>query len=217
MNQQPPQQLAVPWRNFIWDLGGTLLDNYENSATAFVQALQEYGVPSDHDGVYAALRVSTDHAIELFDPEMPGFLERYRQLEAEYLAEPILFAGVPEVLAAVVAAGGQNFLVSHRDNQVLDILAQAGIKDYFTEVVTKDSGFPRKPDPTAFNYLIAKYHLDPALTVTVGDRPIDIEAGVAAGISTIYFDPPRTLDIATRSIDALPDLLGGGSDAASRR
>lgn len=200
-------ELAFPWRFYIWDLGGTLLDNYESSATAFVQALQEYGISTSHDAVYSALRVSTDHAIAKYDPDMPGFLERYRELEAAYLAEPVLFPGTHQVLSAVVKAGGQNFLVSHRDNQVLDILAKAGISGDFTEVVTKDSGFPRKPDPTAFNYLIEKYQLDRALTVTVGDRPIDIEAGIAAGIATAYFDPPRSLDVATISITALTELL----------
>jgi len=202
-----PNTLAVPWRYFIWDLGGTLLDNYKNSASAFVEALQDYGLTASYDAVYSALRVSTDHAIAKFDPEMPGFLDRYRELEAVHLAEPILFDGAHEVLAAVIAAGGQNFLVSHRDNQVLDILNQAGIANDFTEVVTKDSGFPRKPDPAAFNYLIDKYHLDRSLTVTVGDRPIDIEAGIAAGIATAYFDPPRNLSTASVSIQALTDLL----------
>jgi len=199
--------LAVPWRYFIWDLGGTLLDNYENSTAAFVEALAEYERTASHDEVYAALRVSTDHAIELFAPDIPGFLQRYRELEAPHLEEPIIFPGVHEVLDAVKSAGGANFLVSHRDNQVLDILRIAGIAADFTEVVTKNSGFPRKPDPTSFDYLIDKYQLPRDLTVTVGDRPIDVEAGRAAGIATIYFDPPRTNPEATRSINTLFDLL----------
>jgi len=198
---------AVPWRYFIWDLGGTLLDNYENSSQAFVEALAEYGITAPHDAVYHALRVSTDHAIEQFAPNIDGFLERYRQIEAPHLEEPILFAGAAEVLQAVKNAGGANYLVSHRDNQVLEILKIAGIADDFQEVVTKDSGFPRKPDPTSFDYLIDKYHLDRAKTCTVGDRPIDVEAGNAAHIATIYFDPINPLPSATRSIKSLTDLL----------
>ncbi|MDR2702925.1 MAG: HAD hydrolase-like protein [Cellulomonadaceae bacterium] len=198
---------AIPWRYFIWDLGGTLLDNYENSTQAFVETLAEYGSTEPHDSVYAALRVSTDHAIETFAPDVPGFLERYRELESPHLVEPILFAGALEVLSAIVTAGGANYLVSHRDNQVLDILRIAGIAQYFAEVVTKDSGFARKPDPAAFDYLIDKYHLDRALTVTIGDRPIDVDAGQAAHIATIYFDPQPAPLNATCTIKSLTDLL----------
>jgi HAD superfamily hydrolase (TIGR01549 family) len=199
--------LKYPWRYYIWDLGGTLLDNYEGSACAFVQTLAEFGLRARHDPVYDALRVSTDQAIAEFAPNVPDFLERYRELEAHHLDDPLLFPGADEVLTAVIAAGGANFLISHRDNQVLDIINKAGIADKFTEVVTKDNGFARKPNPQSFNYLIEKYQLDRSETVTVGDRPIDIEAGVGAGIATVYFDPPRVLDLATISIVDISDLL----------
>jgi len=200
-------QLKYPWRHYIWDLGGTLIDNYEASACAFVHALAEFKLRAKHDDVYNALRISTDQAVADFAPNTPGFLQRYRELEAPHLDDPLLFPGAIQVLDAVIAGGGDNFLVSHRDNQVLEILAKAGIADKFTEVVTKDNGFARKPEPDAFNYLIDKYYLDRAETVTIGDRPIDIEAGVVAGIATVYFDPPRSSDIATVSINQLTDLL----------
>ena len=199
--------MKYPWRYYIWDLGGTLLDNYEASACAFVHALAEFKLRAKHDEVYQALRISTDQAVAQFAPNVPGFLERYRELEAPHLDDPLLFPGAIAVLDGVIASGGANYLVSHRDNQVLEILASAGIADKFQEVVTKDSGFARKPNPESFDYLISKYGLDRAETVTVGDRPIDIEAGLAAGIAAVYFDPPRTCDLATVSISALTELL----------
>lgn len=79
-------------------------------------------------------------------------------------------------------------MISHRNNQVLTILNSAQIDSYFTEFVTSDNGFKRKPAPDSINYLLDKYHLDPAKTVMIGDRPLDIEAGKAAGVATIYFD-----------------------------
>jgi HAD superfamily hydrolase (TIGR01549 family) len=200
-------QLRYPWRNYIWDLGGTLVDSYEISASAFLTALTEFGIAATHDDVYEALRISTDHAIETFAAQQPQFLLRYRELEAPHLADPLLFDGARQVLAAVQAAGGANYLVSHRDNQVFEMLRKAGIEPYFAEVVTKNNGFARKPDPQAFDYLIEKYGLTRGDTVTVGDRPIDIEAGVAAGIASVYFDPPRELSLATVSIRSLKDLL----------
>ena len=47
-----------------------------------------------------------------------------------------------------------------------------------------DQGFARKPAPDAINHLIDRYHLDPEKTMMVGDRKLDIEAGINAKIDT---------------------------------
>ena len=44
-------------------------------------------------------------------------------------------------LQAIVASGGRNFLVSHRNKQVLDILEKTNLLSYFTEVVTSEMAF----------------------------------------------------------------------------
>ena len=56
--------------------------------------------------------------------------------------------------------------------QVLDILDKAEIASYFTEVVTSENGFARKPSPDSFLYLINKYDIKHGLVI--GDRQIDI-------------------------------------------
>ena len=56
------------YHDFIWDLGGTLLDNYETSTNAFVAALKDFHIQADHDSVYAALKISTQDAIQTFAP-----------------------------------------------------------------------------------------------------------------------------------------------------
>lgn len=58
----------------------------------------------------------------------------------------------------------------------------------FTEIITGDNHFARKPDPEALTYLLDKYELEPSQTAMVGDRPLDILAGQNAGVKTILFD-----------------------------
>ena len=70
---------AMKYHDYIWDLGGTLLDNYETSTAAFVETLALYGITQDHDSVYQALKVSTDFAIETFAPNLEHFLEKYKE------------------------------------------------------------------------------------------------------------------------------------------
>ena len=176
---------AMKYHDYIWDLGGTLLDNYETSTAAFVETLAEYGIVQNHDSVYQALKVSTDFAIETFAPNLENFLEKYKGNEAIELEHPILFDGVTDLLEEISHKGGCHFLVSHRDDQVLEILEKTNIASYFTEVVTSNSGFKRKPDPESMLYLREKYHIISGLVI--GDRSIDIEAGQAAGLDTHLF------------------------------
>ena len=158
---------GMNYQDYIWDLGGTLLDNYETSTAAFVQTLKEYGLQAGHDEVYKAN-------------------------EAEELTHPVLFDGAADLLRRIVAKGGRNFLVSHRDNQVLEILEKTAIASAFTEVVTSANGFPRKPSSDSMLYLKDKYQISSGLVI--GDRPLDIEAGQAAGFDTYLFDNMQHLE-----------------------
>ena len=42
---------GMKYHDYIWDLGGTLLDNYETSTAAFVETLAEFGIEQEHDSV----------------------------------------------------------------------------------------------------------------------------------------------------------------------
>ncbi|MGT2828011.1 HAD-IA family hydrolase [Streptococcus himalayensis] len=179
------------YQDYIWDLGGTLLDNYESSTAAFVKTLAKYGRDANHDDVYQALKCSTADAIQEFASDIPEFLTQYKKEEALALARPLLFPGTQSLLAAIVDAGGRNFLVSHRNNQVLELLEKTGISVYFTEVVTSESGFQRKPNPESMLYLKEKYAISNGLVI--GDREIDRQAGAAAGLATYLFDSMENL------------------------
>ena len=187
---------GMKYHDYIWDLGGTLLDNYETSTAAFVETLAQYGIEQEHDCVYEALKVSTAFAIEKFAPDIEGFLENYKENEARELEHPVLFEGIPELLKDISDKGGRHFLVSHRNDQVLELLAKTQIANYFTEVVTASSGFKRKPDPESMIYLRDKYHITSGLVI--GDRNIDVEAGKAAGLDAYLFKNVATL---RRAID----------------
>ena len=115
------------YHDFIWDLGGTLLDNYETSTNAFVATLKDFHIQADHDSVYAALKISTQDAIQTFAPHISNFRTEYKKKEALGLQEPVLFEGAKELLEEIQAHGGRHFLVSHRDRQVLTLIEQTGI------------------------------------------------------------------------------------------
>ncbi|WP_314088130.1 HAD-IA family hydrolase [Pseudolactococcus chungangensis] len=197
----------MSYTDYIWDLGGTLLDNYQTSATAFHDVLLEsFGVNVGYHAVYDALRVSTDFAVSQFAAGLPDFVAMYKKREAQTLTTPVLFPDAIRVLATIVESGHRNFMISHRNDQVLEILAAAGISSYFTEVVTSSNGFARKPSPDSINYLLDTYK--PGQPVMIGDRDIDILAGQHAHIDTIFFaSEDQEMIKATHHVTKLIDIL----------
>jgi HAD superfamily hydrolase (TIGR01549 family) len=104
------------------------------------------------------------------------------------LQEQRPFPHVVDVCKKVQDLGGQNFIVTHRRKKSLhELLTFHNLHSYFTDIVAGDDGFPRKPDPSAMRYLLEKHHLPTDNVLVIGDRPIDVLAGQAAGLKTRLF------------------------------
>ncbi len=75
------------------------------------------------------------------------------------------------------------------------MLAANNMTAYFVGWLTRDDGYPRKPDPAVFEAILETHHLKREETITVGDREIDILAGRAAGVATCFFGlEPKAID-----------------------
>ena len=69
--------------------------------------------------------------------------------------------GAREVLAWAKETEIQQFVYTHKGDNAFAILRDLGLKSYFTEILTSQSGFARKPSPEAATYLLDTYQLDP--------------------------------------------------------
>ena len=83
--------------------------------------------------------------------------------------------------------GIQQFVYTHKGDNALTILRDLGLESYFTEILTSQSGFARKPNPEAADYLLDKYQLNPEKTYYIGDRTLDVEFAQNCGIQSINF------------------------------
>ncbi|WP_054656902.1 HAD-IA family hydrolase [Apilactobacillus ozensis] len=100
------------------------------------------------------------------------------------------FQNAESLLKNSVDNGMKNFILTHRDQETLfKLLNNNHLSKCFEDIVDKDSDFPRKPNPAAINHLIEVNKLDRYATMMIGDRIIDIKAGLNAGIKTGLFDP----------------------------
>ena len=177
---------------FIWDLDGTLLDSYEAILAGIEETYRQFSLPYNKKEVRAfILKYSVQHLLVQVAEERGLDADRLNQVRAQSLAEKnaqvILMPGGREVLAWANQQGIQQFVYTHKGDNALTILRDLGLDVYFTEILTSQSGFARKPSPEAATYLISKYHLKPDRTYYIGDRTLDIEFAQNSGIQSINF------------------------------
>ena len=177
---------------FIWDLDGTLLDSYEAILAGIEETYRQFSLPYNKKEVRAfILKYSVQDLLVQVAEERGLDADRLNQVRAQSLAEKnaqvILMPGGREVLAWANQQGIQQFVYTHKGDNALTILRDLGLDVYFTEILTSQSGFARKPSPEAATYLIEKHHLKPEQTYYIGDRSLDIEFAQNSGIQSINF------------------------------
>lgn len=179
---------------FIWDLDGTLVDSYTCIVPKVKELFAKSGVRYSEDYIKNyVLRYSVgkllDEAAPLVGKDPVLLKEQFAILNDQGISGigPMPYA--TEVLEKLTKKGHYCFIYTHRGDSCQSILKQNGLDPYFTEIVTVQAGFPRKPAPDGILYLLKKYNLSPDHCFYVGDRSIDIESGNNAGIGTILFLP----------------------------
>lgn len=187
---------------FIWDMDGTLVDSYPAIVPAVQKACAEYGIDLAYDDIHAeVIRTSVGTYIKQIASERgidPAPIQsRFDALNDSDIDMIRAIPHAKETLCQLSEAGHSNFVYTHRRASCVSILRNTGLLSFFKEVVTALDGFPRKPAPDAILYLMQKYDLYPEDCFYVGDRSLDIEAAVNAGIGSILYLNPDSPGRAT--------------------
>ncbi|MCD3448448.1 HAD-IA family hydrolase [Streptococcus equi subsp. zooepidemicus] len=196
--------------NFIWDFDGTLVQSSEAIRQALRLLYQTYQLPFDEAWVMDTIiqesigqllkRLAEAHQLDF--SELLAFFTREQEARDHLIA---LMPTAKETLALTSQQGVKHFIVTHKGKTTQAVLQRLGIADYFTEVITAACGFKRKPDPEALLFLIHHYQMDKSQTYYIGDRPLDLAAARAAGISSINLLLPDSDD--NHHISQLSDIV----------
>ena len=184
----------------IWDLDGTLLDSYAVIVDSIYFTFLEFGIAMTKEEIHQhTIRFSTKSLFRKMSEEYglcaQEIQTRYGQISGTKYKEIRKMAQATEVLEALDTQGVENYVFTHRGKTTLPVLDHLKMTSFFRQILTSQSGFARKPDPEAIQYLIQKYALDPGKTWYVGDRAIDMECAKNAGISGILYLPDHAIDV----------------------
>ncbi|MCK8606890.1 HAD-IA family hydrolase [Apilactobacillus ozensis] len=185
-------------KNIIWDFDGTLFDTYPQMVNSFLLALNKMHIDDFEIDEYEIYEIMRRHSLSTaiqkysahfnLDPEK--LRKNYSHFENQNVLNAKPFQNAESLLKNSVDNGMKNFILTHRDQEtLLKLLNNNHLSKCFEDIVDKDSDFPRKPNPASINHLIEVNKLDRYATMMIGDRIIDIKAGLNAGIKTVLFDP----------------------------
>lgn len=156
------------------------------------------GIKYDHEDVLSALYKSFGACRDKYALTKEQYAD-VLALEHSFSHKPCPapFAGTAAVLRAICEAGGQNFLYTHRDRLAWTYLRVWGLDKYFNGGIDSTMKFPSKPAPDAVEHICRVYGIDKSTAVMVGDRGIDVAAGVNAGCVGCLFETHQVNDDAS--------------------
>ena len=203
-------------KHVIWDFDGTLFDSYPGMVNAFLRALKKYGIEAKYDEVLKLFLNSEKTAVQYYQKRFllgEELIEVYQDEKSHIdLSNMLPFPYAKEVCQRIKEAGRYNYILTHRGSTTYDILRKNGMVELFTEIVTKDNQFARKPDPEAIYYLLDKYQIDLKEAMIVGDREIEILLGQKAKVKTCFYEsgnrePELQADYRVKSLEEVLTIL----------
>lgn len=183
----------TPPRAVLFDLDGTLIDSAPDLIAAVEALCHELGAPPPDPqrvrevvsaGGRAMLRRGLPGADEtMIDQWLPRFLDIY---SANMVRHTRLYDGVGDMLEGFESRGIAWGVVTNKPGWLTrPLLEQMGLHVRCAAIVTGDCLPVRKPDPAPVLRACELAGVEAFATAFVGDDIRDIEAGRAAGTSTV--------------------------------
>jgi len=184
-------KLAV--RGIIFDVDGTLADSVGFFYEIALEVLELAGAPPvSRERVYELMRLGDAAPLEkLFPPGYPDPSATLKRIVDErmddwlrrYHHETEAIPGSVELLRDLHAQG-LRLGIATSSGRALPFLDRWGVRHLFSGIVGREDVESRKPHPEPVLKCLGHLRLDPWEVVYIGDSPIDIRAGKAAGSYT---------------------------------
>lgn len=187
-------QRALP-ASVLFDLDGTLIDTAPDFVAVINQLCTQAGIipPSPkaiHATVSSGARALTQLAFELtqqdagFDTRLQALLDLYGQQIQSSHAQ--LYPGMQQLLTRLRNESIPWGVVTNKPLRFSQPLLQAlGLAEACSVLICPDHVTHSKPHPEPLLMACQQLDCEPLASIYVGDHPRDIEAGRAAGMTTI--------------------------------
>jgi len=175
----------------LFDLDGTLADSIALLLASFHHTFDAHVRPAPPDeawiaGIGTPLITQMRHFVP-DEKEAQQMILTYREYQRTHHDEMLReFEGVGDTLAVLKAQGHPTALVTSKSNDLAHrALTWLHLTDHIDVVVGMDSTERHKPDPEPVLHALAVLGAAPSDALFLGDSPHYIEAGNAAGVTSV--------------------------------
>ena len=212
----------MPVKLVIFDFDGTLADTRDRIVSVMQHVMSELRLPvADAATCASVIGLPLKDCFRTIFPTLTDSgAERCAEAYRRYLFAhskdlvPDMFPNVPETLDALKQRDIAMAIASSRTSKSLTgFVHDMHLDEYIGMVVGCEDVAATKPSPDAVLHILDHYGVQPADAVVVGDMPVDIRMGLAAGTFTVgvtYGNSTADLLLAAganRLIDNIADLL----------
>ncbi|MCL5023970.1 MAG: HAD-IA family hydrolase [Nitrospirae bacterium] len=207
----------MPIKVVIFDLDGTLIDSSVDITNALNYAMEPYSLkrltPADAVGLIGEgiTRLIEKVAGDSGEPIKTDVGERFlKHYTGHILDTTRTYPGVEETLRRL-GAYRKAVISNKREALSRMVLDGLGLSQYFEIVIGSDTTPERKPSPVPILRALSELQADPDDAVMVGDSNHDVDAGKAAGVTTVAvtygYRPREALTRADYLIDRMTGLV----------
>lgn len=186
--------MLQPTCGVLFDLDGTLADTAPDLAAALNRICAEDGLPPisldllrPHTSSGVRGMLGAGLGIPPEDSRYPALFERFLQhYEQALCVSTRLFPGIAELLDQLDAKRiPWGIVTNKRHRYTLPLVAQLGLTLRAASIISGDTAARPKPAPDPLLLAAQELGLLPAQCLYVGDDLRDIQAGLAAGMTTV--------------------------------
>jgi beta-phosphoglucomutase family hydrolase len=185
-----------PFRAYLFDCDGTIVDSMPLHYIAWKRALAEWGCEFDENLFYewggkpAVEIIATLNKMNGLNMPVEALAERKENYYFELLPQ---LEAIQEVLEIIHARHGQiPFAVvsGGRRNSVINSLTTVGLLDKFDTIVGAEDYKNSKPAPDAFLTAAARLGVEPQDCLAFEDTDLGILAATSAGMAAVKIPSP---------------------------
>jgi len=180
----------TPFDLLVYDFDGTLVDTKEDIARAVNRVLAELGLaPLPPETVYGYVGRGVGHLLTCAlagtgREDVPFAVELFMKHYDAHLMDRTRFYPNCRETVEFFAHKPQAILSNKPARFITRILEELGCRGRFARILGGDSVEHKKPHPEGLHRLLAEFGLAPGRLLLVGDSPLDVETGRAAGVAT---------------------------------
>ena len=175
----------------LFDLDGTLIDSIQLIVLAAQHAFASRAGPAPSEAEFLAgigrPLIAQFGPFALDEEDMQLLTLRYREYQHMHHDRlTTLYDGVMDTVLDLHGRGHPLAIVTSKmDGIARRSIAHVGLAPYLSAVVACDHTSRHKPDPEPVHLALDRLGISPERAVFIGDSPYDIQAGNAAGVTSI--------------------------------